>query len=86
MHTEKNERPPKCPLTEECVSMLHSAEHYLAGTNYVYDIFMSWEIFMSSGQVKKREYSIAQIYYSDCSHNRLKTKHIKISVGNSQKH
>lgn len=53
MHIEKNEKQPKCPLTADWVGILQSAEHYSALTNYVCDTFVSWEIFMSSGQVKK---------------------------------
>lgn len=53
MHIEKNENQPKCPLTEEWVSMLYSAEHYSAVTNCFYDTFILREIFMSSSEVKK---------------------------------
>lgn len=40
MHIEKNENQTKCPLTEEWVSVLYSAEHYSAITNSVYDTFI----------------------------------------------
>lgn len=53
MHIEKNENQPKRSLTADWVGILQSAEHYSALTNYVCDTFVSWEIFMSSGQVKK---------------------------------